>query len=108
MARTEITKPQNVKTPHQAPNPSATDSFDFDTELQGMQFPLNRQGIIDFARDNDVENEMFMERLNTLPNTTYKNMEDFRRAYGADMDDYGATDELELDSDWSAEDKIKE
>lgn len=49
--------------------------------LKGVDFPANKQDLIDQARDNGAEDDV-LEMIEKMPDDDYENMADVMKAYG--------------------------
>lgn len=59
-----------------------------ETLLGENKFPQDRDTILRYARDNDA-GPAVMERLEKMPARTYNSIEDFRSAFGEELENYG-------------------
>lgn len=73
-------------TPHNGPR---QDNADYWLDIFGdVDFPAQRAGLWEHARNRKAD-ALLLTRLRDMPERTYKNMEDFRKAFGADLENYG-------------------
>jgi hypothetical protein len=56
----------------------------------GMAFPAERASIWTHARSRKAD-VLTLNRIKHMPERSYKDMEDFRKAFAEDLDNYGNT-----------------
>jgi hypothetical protein len=59
----------------------AVSAVDLAKQLGGMDFPANKQGIIDYAQQKNASEEM-MNILRQMPEREYGNMADVEQGFG--------------------------
>lgn len=75
-------------TPHNGPR---RDDADYWLDIFGdVDFPVKRAALWEHARSRKAD-VLLLNRIKEMPERTYKNMEEFRKVFGAKLDNYGAT-----------------
>lgn len=70
-------------------NPQHMGGPNFTPELDNITFPQSRADLIDFFQ-GDKADDAFRERLNKLPDRVYNDRDDFRVAFGEELEDYAS------------------
>jgi hypothetical protein len=70
-------------------NPHASPSMLLDM-FNDLEFPTERATIWTYAKSRKADT-LVMNRIKHMPEQTYENMEQFRKAFAEDIDNYGVT-----------------
>ena len=73
--------------PHDSPRQNQADYW---LDIFGdVDFPTHRGGLWEHARTRKAD-ALLLNRIKEMPERTYKNMEDFRKAFAAKLENYGS------------------
>lgn len=79
---------QHENQPHTGPR---QDDADYWLDIFGdVDFPMHRTGLWRHARSRKAD-VLLLNRIKDMPERSYKSMEEFRKAFGAALENYGST-----------------
>lgn len=70
-------------------NPAHLGGPSFNPALDNITFPASREALIKHFEGSDIDDD-FRSRLSKLDDRTYNDRDDFRVAFGEDLDNYAS------------------